>query len=130
MPQMADLSLSDGTTARIFAALNPAGGDRSPAFWRWEDTAKVPAVRPWAQAQSRFNSDRTARHLDLKLAVPYFVTDGNGVQVLRNTLLHTSSTIVPLAVPDASLTPFVNFVANLYAAALTKSMLSSGYAAS
>lgn len=128
MPSMADLSLSDGTTARTFAVLTPSSGDKTVAQWRWEDTTKIPLVRPGAQVLSRWNPDKTARHVDLKVTVPYYITDANTQQIYRGAYLFAGTAVVPMLMPEAFVTQGVNFSANFVNAALIKSVLASGYA--
>jgi len=113
MPQMADISVTnDAGTAQTFTGLVPAGADRSPARWRMDTgLSAVPvAVRPILELSSRWNNRRDARHLEEKLILPYYVTDGNGVSTILANALYTATWVVPTNMPDTKIADLVKYV--------------------
>lgn len=117
MPQLADLSVTnDAGTAQTFTGLVPAGADRSPARWRMDTgLSAVPmAVRPTLEMLSRWNGRRDARHLEEKLVLPYYVTDGYGVSSILANCLYTATWTIPTNVPDTKVADLVKYVYDIH----------------
>lgn len=117
MPNIADLSVTnDAGTAQTFTGLVGAGSDRSPARWRMDTgLSGVPvAVRPVLEVFSRWNGRRDARHLEEKLVLPYYVTDGYGVSTILANCLYTASWTLPTNVPDSKVADLVKYVYDIH----------------
>jgi len=102
MPQMADAPLWNGTANDTFVALAPASGDRGPARWRFEDTTVPPNCRPTMECSSRWNGKRDARHVDVKLVVPYVITNTSGLKEVIANILFTGTFVIPTSIPDTN----------------------------
>lgn len=129
MPSIANLSLQDNAAAAVTAtALVASSGDNSPARWRIENT-DPPFARTEIQMASRFNTKRTARHVDWKISAPHTVTDTTtGQKVLVGTIVGSGSVIIPLNVSTAFTDDFVAYMRTFFASSLTIACFKAGYA--
>lgn len=129
MPAIANLSLQNNAAAAVTGtALVPSSGDTSPARWRIE-SADPPFARTELQMVSRFNQKRTARHLDVKITMPYTATDSTTAQkVLIATVLFSGTVVLPTNVPSSAVDDFVAYVKTFFADAGVVACLKAGYA--
>lgn len=132
MPSMANITVKDvdGTTDRIFAALNPAGADGNPAVWRWDDATKLPGHRVRFEALSRWNAARTARKVQYFFDFPILqATAVAGVnEVVGRIQNRGGDWIYPQNASDVQVAQAARLMANLIASPLVQSTLVAGYA--
>lgn len=129
MPAIANLALQNNAAAAVTAtAIVPSSGDTSPARWRIENT-DPPFARTEIQMQSRFNTKRTARHVDIKISAPYTATDANTAQkVLVATALFQGTLILPTNIPTSFSDDVVAYLKTCLADATVLASLKAGYA--
>lgn len=132
MPTMANITVmdSDGTTARIFTALSPAGADGTPAVWRYEDSSKTPDQRVRFEVSARWNATKTARKVSTFLNAPIIVaTPVAGVfNLTGNIQFRDGGAVIPQGATDAVVASATAFNANLMGSALIKSVFTTGFA--
>lgn len=132
MPNMALITVkdTDGTTDRVFASLNGAGADGSPAVWRWEDTTKLPGERVRLEVSSRWNANRTARKVqyffDYPIVRPTAVTGVN--EVIGHIQNRSGDWIYPQVANDTQVVQAAKLMTNLLNSSLVQSVFVTGYA--
>lgn len=128
MSNMANLTVkkADGVTDVVFTALTPSAGDTTPARWTSVSAETIANLRPTAEMRSRFNGNRTARHVDLVTKFPEVITV-NGIKEVRGTAPFTISATIPLQIDDAWINEAVAQTANLFKAALIQQAFKEGY---
>lgn len=129
MPAIANLALQNNAAAAVVGtALVPSSGDTSPAVWRVE-TAKPPFARPILQMSSKWNTKRTARHVDVKISVPYTV---NNTATLQEepvaNLLYVASYTFPSNVPTSVSDDFIAYCKTFGTDAGVNACLKAAYA--
>lgn len=133
MTTMANIVVKDydGTTDRVFTALQGAGGDGSTAIWRYEDSTKPFGMRPTLECTSRWNPNKTARVLDIVYVYPLTqATAVAGVLEKRgNIVCRNGKWTVPqeIATSDQVKTG-VHLGSNLLASSLIKDSIVYGFA--
>lgn len=129
MPSIANLSLlNNAAVAVVGTALVPSAGDSVAAQWRVE-TVKPPFARTAISMMSRFNTKRTARHLDVKISMPITATDTTTSQeVLIATALFSGTLILPTNAPSTATDDLVAYVKSFFADAGVIQALKAGYA--
>lgn len=128
MPQMANITIkaANGTTDVVLVAKVPSAGDSSPATWAEDASNTIRKLRPTMSAVSRFNGDRTARRVDLKVSVPIVrVVDTTSTQA--GSFVANLSFVVPQDVSDTEANEAVARVVNFASSTLIKAVLSEGY---
>lgn len=128
MANIATIGVTDGASvARDFTALSGSNGDGSPAVWRLE-SAKPIFARPVATLLARNNKAKTARHLDMKIIVPYTVLNASTSQeeaVARAMFMGTW--ILPSNAPQTTSDDLVSFVYGMVANGTMFAQLKTGY---
>jgi len=122
---------SDGTTNRVFTALNPAGGDGTSAIWRWEDSTKLPMERVRFEVSSSWNAQRTARKVQTVFIYP--ITRATAVAGVNESIGSIQKAkggdwLYSQVATDAQIASAAKLYANLMASTLVQSVLTSGYA--
>jgi len=121
---------SDGTSDRVFVALNPAGADGSPAVWRLEDGTKLPGERIRFEISSRWNAQRTARKVQYFFDAP--ITRATAVagvnEVIGRIQNRGGDWIYPQTANDQQIVSSAKVCANLLGSPLVQSVLATGYA--
>lgn len=132
MPTMANITVmdADGTTARVFTALTPAGADGTPAVWRYEDATKTPAQRVRFEVSARWNATKSARKVSTFLNAPIIVaTPVAGVfNEIGNVQFRDGGAVIPQGATDATVASATAFAVNLQSSVLIKSVFTSGFA--
>lgn len=132
MPSMANITVldSDGTTSRVFTALNPAGAEGTPAVWRWEDATKLPGFRVRFETSSRWNATRTARKVQYSFDFPIVqATAVAGVnEVVGRIQCRGGDWIYPQNATDAQVASAAALMANLLKSTLVQSVFTTGFA--
>jgi len=129
MPNMANITVkaANGTTDVIYTALTPAAGDRTPARWANVSANTRANLRPTVEMTSRFNSARSARHVDFVLKF-LEVANVGGVDQVVGTALLSATCVVPLQVTDATISEAVAQFGNLLKSTLVQDSVKAGYA--
>lgn len=129
MPSIANLALqNNAAVAVVGTALVPSAGDSVAAQWRVE-TSKPPFARTHISMMSRFNTKRTARHIDVKISMPVTATDTTTSQeVLIATPLFTGTLILPTNAPSSATDDLVAFTKTFFADPGVILALKAGYA--
>lgn len=129
MPQIANLSLqNNAATAVVGTVLVPSAGDSVPAQWRVE-SSKPPFARTQISMMARYNTKRTARHVDVKITFPYTTIDRNTAQdVLVASMLFTGTLVVPTNVPSSASDDLVAYIKTFFADATVTASLQSQFA--
>jgi hypothetical protein len=116
MPAIANLSLTNNAAvATTGVALQPSAGEGVPAIWRIE-TTKPPFARPTITMSARANKVKTVRRVDVKLTVPYTVS--NSTTTLEEKVAEVTyiiSQIVPQNVPTSLVDDSVAYCRTLLA---------------
>lgn len=133
MPNMADISLKDKDGLTVTAKqLVASAGDKTPARWRieppdWGLSDYPPAYYPAFAAQSRFNTAKDVRRVDISMDFLYAVKpDGLVIPVSKNGF--TCSWALSQQVDSSVARDHVAFLQSFIASELVKQVLLSGYA--
>lgn len=128
MPQMANITV---LTDKVYEALTPSSGDRTPAQWRLKDATKAAAHRPELSVSSKYSQNRQYRVLDSQFRYPFTVANSQtGALTVVATAQGKFNVAIPTGVPQSGIDDFVGHMSGLIAAALYQEMLKSGYACS
>lgn len=129
MPQMADIVIkkADETTNITYAQFVPSSGDKSAALWKSTTVGSAPGFNPSLAMDSAFNGNKTARRVNLRFAYPFTVIAGDGSTTISDTFRFDGSGIVPQGMPQAVIDEAAAQCMNLFASALVKACLKSGY---
>lgn len=129
MANMANFTVkkSDGVTDVTYTALTPSAGDRTPARWSNLASSTKANLRATVEMSSRFNGNRTARHVTLLMKYPEIV-QVNGVDTVAGIGHVTIDAILPLQVSDTALSEVVAQAANAFKATLVQDSFKLGYA--
>lgn len=129
MPSIANLSLqNNAAVAVVGTALVPSAGDTVAAQWRVE-TTKPPFARTGISMMSRFNTKRTARHIDVKISMPITTTNTTtSLEELVATALFSGTLILPTNAPSTATDDLVAYVKTFFADAGVVLALKAGYA--
>lgn len=131
MPQMANIVVKkyDGATDVTFTAIQPSGGDKSPAVWRDNASGTAIAHRTQLTLQSVMSGSRAVRRVIGSFNKPVVATvDGlpKVIHVVRgNFEFH-----VPLEAPETDLNEAAAQMGNLIDSALVQECLRTGQSAS
>lgn len=130
MPQMANITVkkNDGTTDVVYSQVVPSAGDKSPAIWKNNTVGTAASHRPELKLMSRDNGVGTARRVEGTFVYPTLVTGSDGKVSVADRLPITVSAVVPKGMPDADVNEAVSQCVNLFASALLKDSIKSGYA--
>lgn len=132
MPTMANITVkkADGTTDIVYSAIQPAGGDKSPAIWRPEAIGNVAGNRPVFKLSTNPTADGKARVVDWSLQYPETYTNTTtGVTSVRLSDKARGTFIISLDAVDATHTEMAAQAANLLKSALIQSCITSGQSA-
>lgn len=132
MPQMANITVkkADGTTDITFTQQQPSAGDSQPAIWKCETVGSVRAGRPVLSLVARNNGTNKARRLVASTLFPKVRTDTSGNAVVQGGASSDASFLIPQDMTDDEIKQFVHQTTALYASALMRACLESGYSAS
>lgn len=128
MPTMADVTIKNQAGSDVTAvAVVASGGDRSPA--RWVVASAVPSgMRPSFEMTSRWNTARTARHVETKINCPSVYTNTTtGLIEARGSILVVMSCITPQNVTQADIDASVAYATSFIRATLPVSCYAAGY---
>lgn len=128
MPNMANITIkkADAVTDVTYTALTPSAGDRTPA--RWANLAQSKAnLRASIEMTSRFNNNRSARHVSILMKYPE-VVQVNGVDTVAGIGHVTIEGLIPLQVSDTAIAELVAQSANAFKIALIQDCFKIGYA--
>lgn len=129
---MANITVKDvdGTTDRVFAQLNNAGGDGTPAVWRWDDSAKLPNERVRFEILGRWNAQKTARKVQYFFDYP--ITRATAVagvnEVIGRIQNRSGDWILPQTATDTQVSQAAKLLANILGSSLVQSVFVTGYA--
>lgn len=129
MPSIANLALQNNLGGAVTGTvLVPSAGDTVPAQWRVE-SAKPPFARTLISMMTRYNTKRTARHVDVKITFPHTATDTTTSQdVLVASMLFTGTLVVPTNVPSNASDDLVAYIKTFFADATVIASLKSQFA--
>lgn len=129
MPSIANLALQNNAASPVVGTvLVPSAGDTVPAQWRVE-TVKPPFTRTLISMMTRYNTKRTARHVDVKITCPYTAVDTTTSQdVLVANMLFTGTLVVPTNVPSSASDDLVAYIKTFFADATVVASLKSQFA--
>lgn len=130
MPQLADITAKNAAAVNtVFKGLVPASGD-TPALWRAQSVAPVPAAQPSMTVSHRRNADRSAQKLIGVITVPLFVTDSvTGKVTVAGSIPFNFTATKPDNAPDAFAADYAAYVQSLIGSTLFKDMLINGFSA-
>lgn len=131
MPSMANITVkkNDGTTDIIYNALTASAGDNVAAQWRNESGGSQPNAKPSMSMVSKYNSNRTARRVDIEYRYPQIYTDTTtGLVSVTNVIPISFSVALPLGAPDAAINEAVAQATNLLSSTLVRDSLKAGFA--
>lgn len=132
MPQGANITVkaANGTTDTVYTFVQPAGGDKSPAIWRNEAFGGTIGQRPELRITAQPNGANSARKVSGQFTMPQLYTDTTTSlsKVAARSNIQWSASISQ-EMSDAQLAEFAAQFGNLMAAALIKSIHSTGYSA-
>lgn len=131
MPAIADLVIkkADGTTNITFSAVQPAGGDKSPAVFRSLSTTGTNGQHPELRVSSNSTKSNSGRQVQLAFSYPSVYTDTTtGLTSVKSRANAQISVFVPADVPDSDLNEFGAQLGNLLASTLIKSVNATGFA--
>lgn len=128
MANMANITIkaANGSTDVVLVAKVPSAGDSSPARWDEDAANTIRRLRPTFQCVSRFNGERSARRVDVKVSVPVTRVI-ESVDTSIGNIVFNGSIVVPLDVSDTQANEAVARVVNYLASGLMKTVLSEGY---
>lgn len=122
MPTITNLVVkaADLTTDKTYTAVQGAGGDGEPAFWRQTGVGDSPAHYPTLELSSRWNQQKSARRVQGLFKFPHVVLNSTtGLYEIRNVVPWSFSGSVPNAVPiDVMSEAVTQFAGLLYSAHL------------
>lgn len=101
MPQIGNLSAkkADNTTVVTLTAIQPNGGDSTPAIFADLTSGDAAAFRAHHQYSFKKSGDGRSKRVHFKSQIPQVVTE-NGVSRVVNTALFETSGVVPLSMPE------------------------------
>jgi len=131
MPAMADVVVKkyDGTTDITYTAMAPSSGDGVSAIWRSNSVSTIPGFRPEVSMVSAYNGPKTARRVTIKAKFASVVTGSDNVVRQVATIPLEFSALLPQNVAETDLNEAVNQFTNLLVAALPRSCIRAGFAA-
>jgi len=125
---MADITVKNSTNVDIiFTALTPAGADGTPAQWRVATWGATPDKQIRLEVKSRNNATKSGRKVEAFIEVPYVETIAGTPTVVSRVPIRLEAT-VPFNVPSGAMLDLTIIATNAFAAALMRSVISSGYA--
>lgn len=129
MANMANITVkkNDAVTDVTYTALTPSAGDRTPARWCNLASSTKANLRATVEMSSRYNGNRSARHVTLLVKYPEVVQVG-GVDTVAGIGHVTIDAILPLQVSDTAIAEVVAQAANFFKASLTQEAFKLGYA--
>lgn len=129
MPTMADISVkkADETTSITYSQVVASAGDRTSAVWKCTSVGSAPSHNPTLQLASRWNEKKTARRMDAEYAYPQTATASDGSISVINIIPISMTAAIPQGVPQAIIDEACAQAMNLFASALIKNSLKSGY---
>lgn len=129
MPTMANITVkkNDGTTDVVYTMTAPSAGDKSPAVWRNNAVGSAAAFRPELRISSQSNGTKTARRVEGSYMYPSIVTGGDGKSMVADRCLINVSAVVPQGMADVDVNEAVAQGLNLFASALVKQSVQSGF---
>lgn len=131
MADMANIVVkaANGTTDVTYSKLNPSSGDGVSALWRNESAPGSMGHKPTFQVSTRWNGPKTARRCEGVFKMHQTATDSTtGLISIVNTIPISFSALVPVEVPDSVSAEAVAQAANLFASALIKESVKTGFA--
>lgn len=101
MPQIGNLASkkADNTTAVTLTAIQPNGGDATPAVYVDMQSGDAAAFRSTHSYSFKKSGDGRSKRVHFKSAVPQVITE-NGVSRVVNTALFETSGVIPLSMPE------------------------------
>lgn len=130
MPQIADITVkkNDDTTDVVYTQTVPSAGDKTQAIWRNNTVGTAASHRPELRISSQSNGPRTARRVEGSLVYPALVVGTDGKTSVTDRLILSINALIPLGMADDDVAEAVSQGVNLYASALVKDTLKTGYA--
>lgn len=130
MPSMANLTVkkADGTTNQVWTAVQPSGGDKSPAIWRNQSVGVAPAFMPEMRMTSRPNSDGTVRRIEGTIDWKQSAFGGDGIQRKVNTAYFKFELVLPQSLPYAETSEFAAQATGLVDQTLIRDCIITGFA--
>lgn len=130
MPQASNLTINDGAVtpaAVVFTNIQPAGGNL-PAVY----LAKTKGPNVGAQPKIAISSTGSAKSREVRQTIrtPYWVTGGDGVTKVLDSVFTEIRTVIPDSVPDAVRADHVAYAQNSLGVAQVKESMRDGYAPS
>lgn len=102
MPTMANIVVkaADLTTDKTYTAVQGAGADGEPAFWRLSGVGDSPAHYPQFECKSKWNQQKTARRVEGLFKYPHIALNSDtGLYEIRSVPVFSFSGGVPSNVP-------------------------------
>lgn len=130
MPTIADITAKNAAAANVvFKALVPASGE-TPALWRAQSVATVPAAQPYMTIGHRKNADRSAQKVTGVIGVPIYNVDSVTQKVtVTGTVPFNFSITKPDTAPDGFAADYAAYVQSLVNSALFKEILINAFSA-
>lgn len=130
MPQIANITVkkNDGTTDVIYTAVVPSAGDKSPAIWRNQTVGSAAGHQPQVQMTSRANGLSTARRVEATGTYGSLVTGSDGKISVADKVVLQISGVIPLGMPTVDVNEAVSQLLNVFASALFKDSVKTGFA--
>lgn len=133
MPSIANIVVkkNDGVTDVTFTYQQPSSGDGSFAVWQNTAIGTSPSHRPELRLVAREAAKGSSRALRSTFVYPQIATNSTTtVTSVVNRALASTDWTIPKDMSAADINEFAAQYANLMAAALMKSCVQQGYAAS
>lgn len=130
MPNLANITIkkNDGTTDVVYTGIVPSSGDKNPAIWRNDAIGIAPAHRPTLTLMTSSNGTKTARRAEGQFVFPVTSTGTDGRITVTDKVIVSINCVVPQGIADVNINEGVAQGLNLFASALMKSSVQSGYA--
>jgi len=131
MPAQAAIPAQNGLgQSVVFSPLSPASGDKVPAMYRLEDSAKFPAHRHSVEVSSRPTASRTARIVSVLVKVPYVTVDPDTSEhTLKGTATMKCEYIAPQNVPQSVIDDLATYMAHVSGNDQVLGAVKTGFAA-
>lgn len=120
---------ADGTTDIVYTAIQPAGGDGTPAVWRQENAGLMVGQRPLFKMKVVPNGSNTARKVHIEHSYPFTYTDSaTGLTKVMNVIYGSSDYLIPNECTDAMIAEAIHQKTNLEVAAAIRDAIKAGIA--
>jgi len=123
------VKMADTTTNITYDVLTGAGGDSTPAVFRYNGNTNTPlGLRAQLRVVTQWNGPKTARQLKFNFFYPHLMFDNNtSTYMSKDRVLIEGLVVIPQGIPTFSIAEAAHQGLNLLASSAIKEAAITGY---